>query len=597
MPACANEAIGRMWCGHQRARAVSNLSSTSSSSGSSPSEPTSPVLIRANGTTRRFSLPLNSSPLPPNGDKKDTCIVPATAPSSPTLTHHQRNGSATWPESPPPPPMPSGFIGWYPVFLLRLVWAIMTEALSRLVWYRLVLFWPSLFVSLALELLWKAVGAVTGVLEAIHTPVWERARRKRTVLISGGSTLQTLQMARNFHDAGARVVVCEQEGLFPLARFSAAVSAYHTVPRPEGRTHEYVCALCRIAEKENATLYIPVSATNAAYYDALAKPHLEQLGVKVFCPSARDVCRLEDVWELMRRCNTQSLVTPVCHKVVSREQVLALYSGGPLKRRLVAFTAGPMGARARHCVLLPKTRAEFQEKIKLDDLNELQPWVIVQDIQGEHLITCTTVRDSCITANVTCCVVSESDGKDGVLQPVHKPEVVPWLERFLSGIETGMLKGTGGKANLSTHLTFHLVVPPGGGAVIPLACRVGVSLPYVCLSSEHPKAVWKPCRHAETRCSFGHAGAPLLASAPRLWLPSITLRTLLRPTMQCLVALAYTLCKGREAVFVVWDPLPFFAHHGVQIPLEALGKWCGVLRVTPFGHTLFDPFLGGAVVC
>ncbi|KAG8232602.1 hypothetical protein J437_LFUL010723 [Ladona fulva] len=436
---------------------------------------------------------------------------------------------------------------------------------------------------------------LTSILEALHTSAWERARRKRTVLISGGSTLQALQMARNFHDAGARVVVCELEGLFPLARFSAAVSAFHTVPRPEGRTHEFVCALCRIAEKEKASLYIPVSASNAAYYDALAKPHLEQLGVTVFCPSARDVCRLEDAWELVRRCVSLSLPTPVCHKVVSQDQIRSLYSEGPLKKRMVAFTAGPMGARARRCVFLPKRRSEFQRKVKTDDLNELQPWVVIEDVQGEHLIACTTVRDSKITANVMCAVNADGSSKNGILQPVDRPDVVNWLERFLNGIECGMLKGNGGKVSLNAHLTFHLVVSSGCGTVIPIACRVGVSLPYVCLSSDHPKAVWKSCRHAESRCSFGHANGPLLASAPRLWLPSIAFRALLRPTMKCIVALAYTVFKGREAAFVAWDPLPFFAHHGIQAPLEAVGKWCGVQPSTHFGHSLFDPFAGGKV--
>ncbi|XP_046405842.1 uncharacterized protein LOC124170873 [Ischnura elegans] len=547
MPACAHE--GRAW---------RSPSLASSSSGSSP--PASPVLIRANGTTRRFSLPLATSPLPPAKQA-------ATAPSSPTALCPAR----PWPEPPPPEPV---FNGWYPLFLLRLTIALASDALSRLAWHRLLLFWPSLLASAALALFWRALATFCRVLEAAHTSAWERARPKRTVLLGGGSTLQALHLARNFHDAGARVVVCESDGLFPLARFSAAVSAFHTVPRPEGRTHEYVCALCRIAEQEKAALYVPVSASSPAYYDALAKPHLEKLGVKVFCPSARDVCRLEDAWELMRRCAALSLPAPAAHKVVSREQVLALYAGGPLKRRMLAFTAGPTAARARRCVVLPKTRAEFQQKVQLDDLNELQPWAVVQDVPGEHLITCTTVRDSQVTANVTC------TGRDGVLTPVNRPEVVAWVERFVAEASKG--------GKLSAHLAFHVVVPAGGGAVVPLACRVGVSLPYVCLSADHPRAVWTACRHAD------HAPGPILASAPRLWLPSVALRALLRPTVQCVAGLGYAVFKGREAAFVAWDPLPFFAHHCIQVPLEALGSWCGVLRATPAAHSLFDPFVGVA---
>ncbi|KAG5673478.1 hypothetical protein PVAND_003522 [Polypedilum vanderplanki] len=72
---------------------------------------------------------------------------------------------------------------------------------------------PSFWISAFLWLFWKLISYPLSVLKNVliflHTPAHERNRQKRTVLISSGSTIQSLHLARNFYSAGARVVVFE----------------------------------------------------------------------------------------------------------------------------------------------------------------------------------------------------------------------------------------------------------------------------------------------------------------------------------------------------------------------------------------------------
>ena len=168
------------------------------------------------------------------------------------------------------------------MFLLRILKTLAVTVLPQ-TWKQILLAVPMFWISACVWIFWQFVQlpltAVKLFLSLLLTPPSERLRKKRTVLISSGSTVQALHLARNFHSAGARVVVCEIDGLFALARFSTAVSKFYTVPKPTSdQLQNYVRAVCEIVDKEEAAYYVPVSATTAAYYDAVAKPHLELLG-------------------------------------------------------------------------------------------------------------------------------------------------------------------------------------------------------------------------------------------------------------------------------------------------------------------------------
>lgn len=155
---------------------------------------------------------------------------------------------------------------WLPLFLLSLAKTIIVGFLSIL--FRPLSFAaPTFWISAGLWLFWKMfefpLTFVSYILPTQHYRNGEKQRTKRTIMISCGSTIQTLHLARDFYSAGARVIVFDYEGLFGLARFSTAVSKYYTVPKPTlDASQNYISALCRIVQKENISYYIPVCATD-----------------------------------------------------------------------------------------------------------------------------------------------------------------------------------------------------------------------------------------------------------------------------------------------------------------------------------------------
>lgn len=443
-------------------------------------------------------------------------------------------------------------LSWYLGLLLSLLRGIF-NVVGYAIWAPAL--WASAWVCLFWVILQLPLTALKWFITLLHTPAYERSRNKRCVLISGGSTVQAVHLARNFYKAGARVVVCEHEGLFGLARFSTACSKFYTMPRPSpGNVVEYIKALGDIVRRERVAYYIPVSAASTAYYDALAKPHLEIMGCECFVPDAGEVTALDDPFELLRRCRTLGLATPQHFLLRSISDLSALYEQNTFRiGRYMMLAAGPAGMRDRTKIPLPPTVREFRNQ--QHEISNRRPWVVIRYPGGSHFVTCTTLKESRIVANVTC-RVDENRG----LIPEECPEVTQWLERFFARSFGVRING---------HVSFRLAVSEDTGELLPIGCRVGVSLPYICHTSIHPRLVWKPCRH------FSRQNSAVLATPDRQLLSDAVAGALKRPTSETAPHLLGTVLDKRETLFVYWDPLPYCAYYHLQLPFRRVA---GVIR-------------------
>ncbi|XP_034942536.1 uncharacterized protein [Chelonus insularis] len=449
-------------------------------------------------------------------------------------------------------------IFWY----LNIIFKLFNGTINTIIFMmRAPTLWASIWLCIFFVILQLPLTLLKWFITILHTPASEVSRNKRCVLISGGSTVQAVHLARNFYRAGARVVVCEVEGLFSLCRFSIACSKFYTIPRPgPGNVAEYVKALKNIVEKEKVVYYIPVSSTNPAYYDALAKPHLKLLGCECFIPNAIDVTILDNPLELLKRCQSIGLAVPAHFIIRSVDDALNLYESGVLRSgRHVMLSAASAGIRERVKVTLPPNAQEFQN-IR-HDISDKKPWVIIKDPGGSHFITCTTIKHSQIVANVTC-RVDETKG----LIPEMRNDVTEWLENFFSR--------SFNCTSVNGHVSFRFVLSENN-ELVSIGCRVGIGLPYVCFTSIHPRLVWKPCRHFSRQNS-----GPLLVGetcqSKEKAFPSAVKQATINTTNYFNSAI-----DKREALFVYWDPLPYCAFYHLQLPFFRITN---ALRARPRQH-------------
>ncbi|XP_076163069.1 uncharacterized protein LOC143144495 [Ptiloglossa arizonensis] len=559
MPACTSENISRLW---SSSPSISRSSSVSPLVPNSPLS-TSPTLVSPISTLKRSSSNVSSLSNTFHGSPSSNSSNAATVIFSPRRRQHHHREPQSYQAQPKQGQnhnrndslllkILSAYIG----LLFGIVQGIFS-VISYAIWA------PALWASVWVYMLWVIfqlpLTALKWFITVLHTPASERARSKRCVLISGGSTVQTVHLARNFYKAGARVVICELDGLFGLAKFSTACSKFYTIPKPgPGNVIEYIKALKDIVQKEKVAYYVPVSANNTAYYDALAKTYLEVMGCECFVPGASEVAALDDPLELLRMCRALSLPTP-CHSVLrSLQDVSSLYEQNAFATgRYLMLAAGPAGTRDRSKIVLPPTVREFRNQ--QHEITESKPWVVIRDPSGKHYITCTTVKYSRIVANVTC-LVDEDRG----LIPEERPEVAQWLDKFFARM-FGAFDG---------HLSFRLAVSEDG-ELVPIGCRVGVSLPYICHTGIHPRLVWKPCRH------FSRQNSEIFSMGERYLATETITNAMKRPTGEILPHLLGTVLDKREALFTYWDPLPYCAYYHLQLPFRRLA---GMIRAQPAQH-------------
>ncbi|VVC89097.1 unnamed protein product [Leptidea sinapis] len=452
--------------------------------------------------------------------------VKRCAHQQPSFTALRRSFSSTFslipeeravpPEHPAPLPRLIRIITWFPRQCLRPFFALLSF-ITHPAWKQILVVLPTLWIAALLFIFWKFVQCPIGVLKMIASAISSSPNKQRTVLISGGGSVQALHLARNFHSAGARVIAFEIEGLFALLKYSAAVNKFYTIPKPNPADPlAYARAVKEIVEKESAVFYVPVSSTTPAYYDALAKQHLEVIGCQCFVPCPRDVVALDDPLEMIRICRVAGLPTPQFWVVASEEDVRTWYeSGASREGKHFIASAGARGARDRLRFVLPEDRTHFRFP---REISAEKPWLIMREPKGEKLMTCTTLKESRAVNNVTCRLDSVRKG----LVPQKDDEADAWVQKFI-GSFTPTRPMTG-------HVSFKLVREENssgnGNKLVVIGARVGVSLPYLC---QGPK-----------RC--GHAA---------------TVGNLLN-----------TVLDTREALFAFWDPLPYCAYYQSRSPEE-----------------------------
>ncbi|KAG4075731.1 hypothetical protein HA402_003557 [Bradysia odoriphaga] len=442
---------------------------------------------------------------------------------------------------------------WIPLLILSLVKAIVIGIVS-VIFRPLSFAAPTFWISAGLWLFWKMFEfPFTLVSYILPTRNGDRNRTKRTIMISCGSTVQTLHLARDFYSAGARVIVFDYEGLFGLARFSTAVSKYYTVPKPTlEASQDYISSLCDIVQKENISYYIPVCATQMAYFDALAKPHLELLGCTSFLPGSQEVSVLDDIYEVLKRCRSNDIPTPNYQVLHSKEDLHRLYVNGWISGyRNILIACGLSGILDRQKYVLPMNRRDLKFGF---EISEMKPWIVIRDLPGVHYVTCTTVKDSEVVANVTCSVQQETRS----LMPDKNKDIEDWLKGFFSKVRL--------QRPINGHISFRFVRCEQTQTLYPIGTRVGVSLPYICHTGIQSRyVICKPCPHFVRQKS-----GQIELEGGRYWIHDLLLNTLKHPSVDAVGKLIGTVLDKREALFVYWDPMPYLVHYHLQLPFKSV---------------------------
>ncbi|MEJ2867974.1 ATP-grasp enzyme [Actinomycetospora sp. OC33-EN08] len=377
-----------------------------------------------------------------------------------------------------------------------------------------------------------AWGAVVG------TPDRERPERPRTVMISGGKMTKALALARAFHAAGHRVVLVEAAKYrFTGHRFSRAVDAFHVVPPPD--SPRYADALVDVVRAEGVDVYVPVCSPASSWYDALAKPLLEQY-CEVVHGDAEAIGTVDDKGAFATAAREAGLGVPDTHRVTSADSV-ASFDFPP--HATYVLKSIPYDAVNR-LDLTPLPRGSVDETRAFaasKPMSEDRPWILQEFVPGTEYCTHGTARDGVLT--VYCCC--ESSAFQLNYAHVDVPEIEAWVTRFVAD------------KKLTGQYSFDFIVARDG-AVRAIECNPRTHSAITMFYDQGPALA------SAYLSDDGGTLRPTPESRPTYWLYQELWRLLTDPAS--VGERLRTLWEGTDAIFSVHDPLPFLLVHHLQIP-------------------------------
>jgi hypothetical protein len=161
-------------------------------------------------------------------------------------------------------------------------------------------------------------------------------------------------------------------------------------------------------------------------------------------------------------------------------------------------------------------------------------------VHGQEYCTHGTVRDGELQVWACC----ESSAFQINYEQVDKPDVEAWVRTFVRGL--------GGNGQLSFDL-----IEQADGAVVAIECNPRTHS-AITMFHEHPDLARAYLEDGVPTIT------PLPSSRPTYWLYHEVWRLVTQPGRRG--ARLRTILAGRDAIFALDDPLPFFVVHHVSIP-------------------------------
>lgn len=359
----------------------------------------------------------------------------------------------------------------------------------------------------------------------------------RTILVSGGKMTKALVLARAFHADGHRVLLVEQARYrFTGHRFSRAVDAFFTVPKPEHPG--YTAALRAIVEREGVDVYVPVCSPVASFYDSLARDELEGV-CEVLHPRPDELRQVNDKFEFATVARSVGLRVPDTHRITNPRQVAEFdFSGRERSYILKSIAYDPV--RRLDLTRLPRpTPAQTVAYVASLPISTDNPWILQEFIEGQEYCTHGTVRDG--EVQVWCCCESSASQLNYTMAQV--PAIEQWVRTFCRA------------APMTGQLSFDFIVTPDG-EVFAIECNPRTH-----------SAISMFYNHSDLSRAYLDSGVetitPLPSSRSTYWLYHEVWRLFTLPHRWSRLR---TILTGTDAIFASDDPLPFLAVHHLQIP-------------------------------
>lgn len=372
------------------------------------------------------------------------------------------------------------------------------------------------------------------------------ARNGETVMLSGGKMTKALQLARLFHRAGYRVVLCETADYqFTAHRFSNAVDQFAIVPKPDAAN--YADALCEIVNRESVDYYVPVCSPVSSHFDSLAKERLSQ-HCRVIHVSPEQIETLDNKFLFAQAAKSAALPVPMTFRITDPQQVLDFDFEATNRPFILKSIAYDPVRRLDMTQLQMKSETAMRQHLASLPISESNPWILQEFISGQEFCTHSTVIDGELRVHVCC----ESSAFQVNYDPIDEPEIHEWVKAFCQS-----LSPTG-------QLSFDFIKADDDGQYYAIECNPRT---HSAITAFYANDNFAPAWFSKDWSADSVTPNP--DSKPTFWMAHEVSRiasAILRLNFAKALQRLRIVFRGKEAVFELRDPLPFLMLHHLHVP-------------------------------
>ncbi|MEL7499641.1 MAG: ATP-grasp enzyme [Planctomycetota bacterium] len=372
------------------------------------------------------------------------------------------------------------------------------------------------------------------------------ASNGKTVMLSGGKMTKALQLARLFHRAGYRVVLCETDDYrFTGHRFSNSVDRFEIVPRCD--VPNYADVLCEIAKQSSADFYVPVCSPYSSYFDSQAKHLLEQQ-CKVIHVSSEHIATLDNKFLFAEASKIAGLLVPQTVLITDVQQVLD-FDFSSYRRPFILKSIAYDPVRRLDMTKLPMESADAMRRhLTTLPISESNPWILQEFIAGREFCTHSTVINGEVRVHVCC----QSSAFQVNYDPVDEPLIEQWIETFCESL------------NPTGQLSFDFIQANDDGQFYAIECNPRTHSAITTFYANDDVAdAWFSDQFS------GKAVGPASGNRPTYWIAHEICRisaAVVRFDFLKAAERFRIVLHGKEAVFDWRDPMPFLMLHHYHVP-------------------------------
>ena len=334
--------------------------------------------------------------------------------------------------------------------------------------------------------------------------------------------------------------------IFTAHRFSRCVTKFILCVDTKNND-SYIESIVDIVRREKIDVFIPVSHSWCECAESLLKERLGSLHCEMFQCNIDQVKMLSDKYEFATQARLFGLSTPKTFKITDPKEVLE-FDFSKEKCRFIFKSILDNNLTRWDLVKFPlKNQNETIDYLKNLTITQENPWILQEFIPGKEYCTHGAMRNGELRLYACC------ESSSWLLRYKHvanKPLILEWVRSFCS------------RANLTGQISFDFIESNEDGRPYAIECNPRT---HTAVTTFYNNPLLADA-YLENQALPDGPIVPYTNSRETYWLHHELWNLFKVRNLPSLRRQLDILINGKEAIYSMDDPLPFFFQYTVHMP-------------------------------